>query len=266
MSNIAKVTAATVMRESIPSLKASVKVLLADPFSLGDEIPRWQPPEASRVPDRREVVTAIDALKALLEPAPSGHVGFWVTTMAKSMAMRQGQTADMASRTDGWLLACGELPADLWTEGCKELLRTKTFMPSPGELMGLVERKFGERRRMLKRAEWLIGVAPDASKPKPFVPDDRKTSLPLLIKSARATGRHVQAVKYETELAALEGRAVADWATAPIAVTPKAAPEAEPARVPTLAETEMREHMARLAREHRARQGFGTLDAMAEAV
>ena len=41
-----------------------------------------------------------------------------------------------------------------------ELLSTKTFMPTPGELMAIVGRKFGERRRMLERAQLLLGARP----------------------------------------------------------------------------------------------------------
>ncbi len=162
-------------------------------------------------PDRREVQAAVDSLRALLTKAPNGHIGFWVTTMANSMAMRQGQTSTMASRTDGWLLACGELPTDLWTSGCTELLRTKTFMPSPGELMAIVGRKFEERRRMLKRAEWLLGEG-DPKKPKPFVQEPLTVRLRTIRDAWRRRGDHARAASTERELAVEEGRDVEAWA------------------------------------------------------
>lgn len=227
----------------IPSLTASVRALLADPYSTGDEIPRWEPP--ARLPDRREVESAVAALRATLERAPSSHIGYWVTTMANTLAMRQGQTQAMASRTDGWLLACGALPADLWTEGCTELLRTKTFMPSPGELMAIVGRKFEERRRMLKRAEWLLASG-DPKKPKPFVPEPEDVRLRALRDSLKRAGHTDRAAKYEHRLAVLEQRSPAAWSDDVVAA-PRLPKEERPPAVPDSAATKLALLPARVA-------------------
>lgn len=236
-----------------PSLPASARALLADTFSLGDEPGKWEPPPPNLMPARGELERWVSTLTAQLEPASSNHIGFLVNTMANSMAMRNGQTQQMAARTDGWLLACGALPADLWTEGCTDLLRSKTFMPSPGELMALVGRKFEERRRMLKRATRLLGDDPTTSKTQPFVPEERVVRLRSMRDSYRKHGYTARAVGVEIELAAVEGREPEDWIRAAAETgNPMSAekPDAPPTRPPSPA---MRAALAAvLARKHRA--------------
>lgn len=227
--------------------------MLADTFSLGDEPGKWEPPKPAMMPARRELDAWIATLKATLEPASSNHIGYLVNTMANSMAMRNGVTQQMASRTDGWLLACGALPADLWTAGCTELLSTKTFMPSPGELMAIVGRKFEERRRMLQRATLLLGDKPADDKSKPFVPEPREVRLRTMRDSYRKHGYADRAAKAEIELAGVEGREPEDWAQA-AAVEIPAAGDAKPvtpaARPPS---PEVRAGLdAALATKHRA--------------
>lgn len=163
------------------------------------------------MPARSELERWVSTLEAQLEPASSNHIGYLVLTMANSMAMRNGQSQQMASRTDGWLLACGALPADLWTQGCTELLSTKTFMPSPGELMAIVGRKFEERRRMLERAKKLLGDDPDTGKPKAFEPEPRTVRLRNMVASYRKHGFADRAARVELELAGVEGREPEGW-------------------------------------------------------
>lgn len=241
-------------------MPASAKALLADTFSLGDEPGKWEPPPPNLMPARGELERWVATLTAQLEPASSSHIGFLVNTMANSMAMRNGQTQQMAARTDGWLLACGALPADLWTEGCTDLLRSKTFMPSPGELMALVGRKFEERRRMLKRATALLGDGP--TKAGPFVPEDRVVRLRSMRDSYRKHGYTARAVGVEMQLAAVEGREPEDWARAASEIgipTSGEKPDTPPTRPPSQA---MRASLdAALARQHReqGRTGYAEL-------
>ena len=214
-----------------PSLPASTRRLLADSFHLGDEIPAWKPPAVTRQ-DAPGLRRTIGELERCVVPAPKNHIGYWVTLMAKTLAMRKNETLDMALKTAGWITACGDLPADLWTEGCTEILKSNVFFPAPAELLSRVGGKWGERKRMLERARSLLaatgaGPAVVVDEGKPFTPEDRKTMLPMLIKSARFTGRHAQAVKYETELAGLLGRPIEAWATAP---TERTTPQERPAQ------------------------------------
>jgi hypothetical protein len=191
--------------------------LLGDPFRLGDEIPAWQPPAVTRAdgPGLRKVVAEIERCTVA---APNAHIGYWVSLMAKTLAMRKGETIDMALKTAGWITACGDLPADLWTEGCTEILKSKTFFPAPAELLAVVGRKWSERKRMLDRARSLLTAtgASTQDPAKPFERPAREVILVGVIKSARATGRHADAIRYETELAALQDRPLQDWATAPM--------------------------------------------------
>lgn len=174
----------------------------------------------------------MSTLTAQVEPAPDGHVGFWVKTMANTMAMRNGQTQQMASRTDGWLLACGHLPADLWTEGCTELLKSKTFMPSPGELMALVGNTFELRRRMLNRASHLLELAKGPEQPKPasraIVPkiDQLRKLLREQIDDTSIPEDHRQfnAANTERSLALFEKRSMEPWARDVLARMPSAQP------------------------------------------
>jgi hypothetical protein len=206
------------------------------------------------MPARSELQRWVTALEAQLEPASDSHIGFLVKTMANSMAMRSGQTQQLASRTDGWLLACGSLPADLWTQGCTELLSTKTFMPSPGELMAIVGRKFEERRRMLERAKKLLGEDPDAGKPKPFEPEPRTVRLRNMITSYRKHGYTSRAAKFEIELAEVEGRAPEDWTRAAQAEPMVDMRDTTPTRPPS---PQMRAALDMAVAQHHRAQGRG---------
>lgn len=136
---------------------------LADPYSLGDEIPAWQPPAA--IPRPEDVRTAIATLDATLKPAGPKHIAWAVGTMAHAMAMKKGDTLAMALRTEGWVIACGELPEDLWTEGVREVLQTKTYFPAPAEFLAVVGPKWRERQRMRERARWMLNPAGKIAEP-----------------------------------------------------------------------------------------------------
>lgn len=214
------------------------------------------------MPKPTELRAWVSTLEAQLEPASSSHIGFLLNTMANSMAMRNGQTQQMASRTDGWLLACGALPADLWTQGCTELLSTKTFMPTPGELMSIVGRKFGERRRMLERARRMLGDDSDAGRPKAFEPEPRTVRLRSMRDSYRKHGFADRAARVEVELAGVEGREPEDWIHAAQVEVGNPASDGKPDPIPTRPPSpEMRAALdAALAQHHRAQGGTAYAD------
>lgn len=207
---------------------------LADPFHLGDEIPTWQAPA---IPPRNDDVrSAIAILGDTLRPASSKHIAWCVGTMAHAMGHRKGDALAMALKTEGWLIACGDLPEDLWTEGVKELLQTKTWFPAPAELLAIVGPKFRERRRMLDRAKiMLASVAPVASyKPAVAAPvaETPQQRLASSIEIFTRRGMPARAANAERQLAKIENREPADWARidAPTArpteiASPPAAPE-----------------------------------------
>jgi hypothetical protein len=139
----------------------------------------------------------------------------WCVRKLLSLPSRNNDVEDAAFMTEAFIDACGDYPDDLWTLGTTELLKTKTFRPSPAEFLAVVGDKFRERQRMLERVKQMLTGAPETPKPDaPFVPPPLVDRVRTMRDAWRKIGRDDRAQKHEVELAGLEGREIEDWAHA----------------------------------------------------
>lgn len=145
--------------------------LLADPYATGDELPPWSPP--ARVPEERALTEAVRELERGLRPAAPEHMRRCVHKLFVLPTAGSDRTS-AALMADNFIDACGHLPNDLWSAATLELLQTKSFRPTPAELLRAVDRAFAERRRMLARARAMLSSA--RTEP-PFVPEPEELRL-----------------------------------------------------------------------------------------
>lgn len=161
-------------------------------------------------------------------------------------------------RTEGWLDACGHLPDDLWTAGTLELLKTKTYMPSPAEMIEVVGKRFTERERMLLRARSMLPSTAPKAPATAFVAEPLEHRLRHAIWrgwEAKTGPGHFMAAKMwewgcraERELAGIEQREPAGWAAiegGKIITVAEVAPKLSPSAVRT------RDRLAELALRNR---------------
>lgn len=156
-------------------LSASMRRLLADPYTAGDDVPAWSPP--ARLPEARVLTEAVREIERALRPATAAHMR-WCVHKLFVLPTAGSDTTSAALMADNFIDACGHLPDDLWSAGTLELLQTKSFRPTPAELLRTVDRKLAERRRMLGRAKGLLAAKPAAA---PFVPEPEEVRLKATI-------------------------------------------------------------------------------------
>lgn len=232
-----------------PNLPESVRRLLADPYSLGDDVPPWNPPAVP--PDSSSLRAAAVQLQQGLLPASPGHMQ-WCLNKLFVLPTREGTAVKAAFQADNFIDACGHFPDDLWTAGTLELLQTMTFRPSPAELFKTVSAKHAERQRMIERVKVMLG-GKAAERPAVFVPDSREVILRTTLKWARKRGDAAKAARYERELAQLENREPEAWASETTAETgiPVSTNERPDAPVPLSASMQART-LRSTAQFHRA--------------
>lgn len=147
-----------------PSLTESQRRLLADTLSLGDAVPApdpfasWSPPVVLPSPDRARAVIA--ELERGLQPTRPSFLK-WICDKLSALPSQGASGVNAALWTDNVCDVCEGFPEDLLQSACLELLKTRTFRPSPAEIVKVIEPKHAERRRMLARARRLLPEAPD---------------------------------------------------------------------------------------------------------
>lgn len=240
-----------------PTLSASLRPLLADPYGLEDDSGRrWTMP-ITRLPVQSDVMSGIRELERSLEPASNPHIAFCMGLMSKTLASKSGSVVDWTLRTVGWIRACGELPDDLWTNATDCALARLKWFPEPVDFLKCdnVERTWGQRKRMLERAIAILklvsGEGPKQLQASPLPTDeerhrgaiwrgwDCRTNLPgsfltpMTWKSAQQSERW---------LATREGREPAAWAidTGPAIEPSRHMASGEPPRIPDSAATRQR--------------------------
>lgn len=196
--------------------------MLADTLSLGDVAPSpdpfasWVLPAVLPDPDR--VKRVIGELDRGLQPTRPEFLK-WICDKLSALPSQGANAVNAALWTDNVVDVCEGYPEDLLQGACLELLKTRTFRPSPAEIVKLIEPKHSERKRMLARARRLL---PDTAKPagaETFQPEPEDVRLrgmidrfhrcrpgsflrPILQRSAIAA---------EKRLAEIEGRQPSDW-------------------------------------------------------
>jgi len=178
--------------------------LLADPFSLGDELVAWTPPAVP--PETATLRAGLAELEGGLQPASPGHMT-WCLNKLFVLPTRDGLKLTSAFQADNFIDVCGEFANDLWTEATIEILKTKTFRPTPAEMLAIVGPKAALRRRMVERIKIMISGKVQLEKPKPFVREPEDVRLRTVRDGWFRVGDVARANKAEARLAEIENRA-----------------------------------------------------------
>lgn len=188
--------------------------MLADPYRLeGEGEVAWTAP-AVRNP--AAVKRVVDELTRGLLPARSAFLK-WICDKLSALPTQTSTGLNAAFWTDNVIDTCDHYPEDLLQTATLELLRTKTFRPSPAEIVAIIEPRYGERQRMLERAKSL--QAPIDQAAKPFEAEPVEVRLRTLRDGCQRNGHLDRAANYERELAAIEKREPEEWAREVASVT-----------------------------------------------
>ncbi len=184
--------------------------MLADPYRLEGEgdVP-WTAPSVHNPASVKRVSAELDRS---LHPTRPAFLK-WICDKLSALPTQTSTGINAALWTDNVIDVCSDYPEDLLQSGCLELLRTKTFRPSPAEIVAVIEPKFAERKRMLDRARSML--APITKAEQPFVQEPREVRLRTMRDSFRKHGQPLKAAQYERELAAVENREPEEWAREP---------------------------------------------------
>lgn len=234
-----------------PSLTELQRRLLADPFRLeGESGVRWEPP--SVLPDRERVKRVVAELDRGLLPTRPEFLK-WICDKLSALPTQTATGMNAALWADNVIDVCAHYPEDLLQSATLELLRTKTFRPTPAEIVEVIDSKFLERQRMLERARMLLGN--DALKAAAaFVPDPEDVRLRTVRDSFKRIGRLDLATPAEIKLAKLENREVEAWATvAKTAHKPTAALQDEIAEILSRPMTEDQRRVSEARRDNMRR-------------
>lgn len=204
---------ATTTQTTVPQLEASLLRLLAD--SLTGE--PWKLPEVP--PETTKLRTAKIELERCLVGAGPKHMRDCVSKLAV-LPTKDGNILNFALYADNFIDACGDIPPDLWTAGCIELLKVKTFRPSPAELNAVVQKQLNRRQDMLFRVKQMLTFTPALKAG--FVKEPLEVRLATIRDTHKRLGNLARASAAEIELALLEGRQPQEWAI------PKPAPTYQP--------------------------------------
>lgn len=164
----------------------------------------------------------------------------WICDKLASLPSQNANGVNAAFWTDNVCDVCDAYPEDLLQSACLELLKTRTFRPSPAEIVKTIEAKHSERLRMLARAKRLL---PETAKPADaaaFTPEPEEDRLRATIRrfldgKAGSFLRPLlqrSAITAEKRLAEIEGRAVADWTREGLRAGPADSPKAPDVDLP----------------------------------
>lgn len=202
--------------------------MLADPYRLEGEgeVPWELRPEQlaksslatlAGTIDRRRVENLIAELQRGLQPTRPPFLK-WICDKLSALPTQNGSGLNAALWTDNVIDVCEHYPEDLLQTATLELLRTKTFRPSPAEIVAVIEPRYGERQRMRDRAKTLLAPVAENERPKTFhrPPEVERLRKILAEQQARTDvsdeDRLFNMSHTERSLAMLERRAMAPWA------------------------------------------------------
>lgn len=248
--------------------------MLADTLSLGDVAPSpdpfasWVLPAVLPDPDR--VKRVIAELDRGLQPTRPEFLK-WICDKLSALPSQTATGVNAALWTDNVVDVCEGYPEDLLQGACLELLKTRTFRPSPAEIVKLIEPKHAERRRMLARARRLL---PESSKPAAeatFQPEPEEVRLRATIRrfldgKAGSFLRPIlqrSAIEAEKRLAQIEARQPGDWIREGLSASTGDAPKAPDVDLPKPSPKMQAALNRALAKRHR-QQGRESLAVMLE--
>lgn len=248
--------------------------MLADTLSLGekpspDPMASWSPP--SVLPDVARVKAVVAELERGLTPTRPQFLK-WICDKLSVLPSQGANGTNAALWTDNVCDVCEGYPEDLLQSACLELLKTRTWRPSPAEIVKAIEGKHSERMRMLARAKRLLPEAPKPAALETFQPEPEEDRLRATIRrfvdgKAGSFLRPMlqrSAIDAEKRLAEIEGRTVADWARQGIDPGAGETAKAPDLKLPPLSAKNDAALKRAVARKHRE-QGREGLAAMLEA-
>lgn len=247
--------------------------MLADTLSLGeqpspDPLASWSPP--SVLPDVARVKVVVAELERGLTPTRPQFLK-WICDKLSVLPSQGASGVNAAIWSDNVCDVCEGYPEDLLQSACLELLKTRTWRPSPAEIVKAIEGKHAERVRMLARAKRLLPESPKPAAVETFQPEPEEDRLRATIRrfvdgKAGSFLRPMlqrSAIEAEKRLAEIEGRTVADWARQGIDPGAREAAKAPDLKLPPLSAKNDAALKRAVARKHRE-QGREGLAAMLE--
>lgn len=204
------------------------------------------------LPDSSRLRTVKAELERGLKAATPGHMQ-WCVNKLFALPTRDGTATTAALQADNYIDVCAKFPDDLWTSGTTELLETRTFRPSPAEMVEIVGPKFRERQRMLDRVNQMLGGGkPAAALPAPE-PETRLQRMRITRGLYEKHNRPLDVARVDREIAAevealdREARGMTRARAAAMLAPVQSEPEPfKPADTPT------NRRMAELAAQHRS--------------
>lgn len=236
---------------------------LGDPFRLdGEALPTWNEPKDT--PDLADIEHAVVELaRSLAIPTGMAHIQHmtWCLKKMSALPTKNADKMEWAFWAENFFDTSSDIPDDIWSETITELLRTKTFRPSPAEFEKIARPVFLERQRMLERAHRIVaGIKTNRRvepKPEPAPIDPKQRLRDTIARGLDSTGTFLngmlmkRAREAERELAKIEQRDPENW----VYDDPAPAPPSATAPAYEL-RTMSPEHTATLkraiARKHRA--------------
>lgn len=184
----------------------SVRRAIADPLVLGSQpAAKWQSPTVP--PTTADLRAAIAAFRAALEPAPAKDARWCLGKLAKGHRLKLDESAKEA-----WLGAMTKLPIDLLREATLAALQADAA-PTIETFAQQIAEKLHRRRTDLQRTQAMREGALRPKTAPAFEPEPDDVRLRTLVRFCLGRGDQAQAARYERELAALENREPAEWAT-----------------------------------------------------
>lgn len=248
--------------------------MLADTLSLGDVAPSsdpfasWVLPSVLPGPDR--VKRVIAELDRGLQPTRPEFLK-WICDKLSALPSQGANAVNAALWSDNVCDVCEGYPEDLLQAACLEVLKTRSWRPSPAEIVKLIEPKHSERKRMLARANRLLPDTPKPAGVAPFRPEPEQVRLQASIQRFHACGAgsflrpmlQRSAIEAEKRLAEIEGRQPADWIREGLSAGTGEAPAAPKVELPPPS-PKMQARLNRAAARRHREQGRESLAAMLE--
>lgn len=149
---------------------------------------------------------SVAIIEAQLEPADAKHIKDCVTAIFIANGTKLvGEEAALI--VELWHEANGDLPADLWSEGARGVMRSHIFgQPKPADLRKHVEAAFDQRMRRRHRVRYLLKLKDQEPVKPPFRPEPEDVRQRALRDSLRKVGRFDRSAGAEVRLATLEQR------------------------------------------------------------
>ncbi len=178
-------------------------------------------------PSREDLALALDVVRQACQPAGPADAWAAVLPMVRLAAKRPEGDLDAALRREVWARELAEFPAEAIAEVARGFMRRTHFLPHISELIAGIERIAAPRRQLVRAIERALAEVDGRSQATVRIQSPlptREQRLRDVIRAWTDRGEQHRAAGSERELAKLEARAPASWATHPKPSTTAAKP------------------------------------------